>query len=78
MNKEKRQKRFEQKKRHIIRQTDLYKLYMPFEVVPHKFHKRKALNCGDPKCVMCMNPRKYGEKTIQELSFEQTAKWSEE
>ena len=37
-----------------------------------------GINCGNPNCVMCMNPRRYGEKTIQELSFEQTAKWSEE
>jgi hypothetical protein len=34
---------------------------------PHKFHKHHALNCGDPKCLMCSNPRKvWGEKTMQE------------
>ena len=39
---------------------------------PHRFNKHHALNCGNPKCVMCMNPRKsYKEKTIQEQSFEQ-------
>lgn len=71
MNKEKRQKRFQQKKRHINRQTDIYKMYMPFEVRPHKFHKKHALNCGDPTCIMCMNPRKaWGEKTMQERKFE--------
>jgi len=34
---------------------------------PHKFHKHHAMNCGDPKCLMCSNPRKvWGEKTMQE------------
>jgi len=34
---------------------------------PHKFHKHHAMNCGDPKCFMCSNPRKvWGEKTMQE------------
>lgn len=39
---------------------------------PHKFSKRHAMNCGDPKCAMCGNPRKFfGEKTIQEQRFDQ-------
>ena len=34
---------------------------------PHKFAKRHAMNCGNPKCVMCMNPRKsFKELTAQE------------
>jgi hypothetical protein len=24
----------------------------------HKFAKRHVMNCGNPKCVMCANPRK--------------------
>ena len=44
----------------------------------HRLSKTNGINCGNPGCMMCMNPRRYGEKTIQELSFEQTAKWSEE
>lgn len=39
---------------------------------PHKFAKHHALNCGNPKCMMCGNPRKtFKEKTIQEKKFEQ-------
>ena len=39
---------------------------------PHRYAKMHALNCGDPKCFMCMNPRKaWGEKTMQEQKFEQ-------
>lgn len=34
---------------------------------PHKFAKKHALNCGNPNCVMCGNPRKvFKEKTQQE------------
>jgi hypothetical protein len=41
---------------------------------PHRYHKKKALNCGDPKCVMCANPRKvFGHKTLQEKKFEAVA-----
>ena len=34
---------------------------------PHKFVKHHAMNCGNPKCVMCGNPRKmFKELTQQE------------
>ena len=34
---------------------------------PHRYHKRHAMNCGNPKCVMCGNPRKtFKELTQQE------------
>ena len=33
----------------------------------HKFAKHHALNCGNPNCVMCGNPRKtFNELTLQE------------
>lgn len=90
MSKEKRQKRFQQKKRHIKRQTTIYndvmgsyKKWIPDNTVKlikngeksdHIYHKRKSLNCGDPTCVMCMNPRKaFGMKTLQEVRFECSA-----
>ena len=39
---------------------------------PHKFAKHHALNCGNPKCMLCGNPRKlWGEKTIQEKKFDE-------
>lgn len=38
----------------------------------HRYAKVNGVTCGDPKCVLCMNPRKaFGEKTIQEKRFEQ-------
>lgn len=46
---------------------------------PHRNHKKHILNCGNPKCYMCANPRKVSkEKTIQEKRFEQREKIHEE
>ena len=34
---------------------------------PHKFAKHHAMDCGNPKCVLCGNPRKtFSELTTQE------------
>jgi hypothetical protein len=34
---------------------------------PHKFAKHHALDCGNPNCIMCGNPRKFfKELTTQE------------
>jgi len=39
----------------------------------HGFAKHHVMDCGQPNCVMCGNPRKvWGEKTIQEKKFEET------
>ena len=33
----------------------------------HKFTKQHAMNCGNPKCMLCANPRKtFNELTLQE------------
>ena len=56
----------------IDRQSKIAKLAGADISQPHRFAKRHALNCGDPKCFLCMNPRKaFGEKTIQERKFDQ-------
>lgn len=37
---------------------------------PHRYAKMHSLNCGDPDCAMCGNPRKFfNERTIQERKF---------
>lgn len=39
---------------------------------PHRNHKKHILNCGDPRCYMCANPRKvFKEETMQEKSHKQ-------
>lgn len=33
----------------------------------HKFHKRHAMDCGNPKCYLCGNPRKtHKDKLTQQ------------
>ena len=37
---------------------------------PHRNHKKHIFNCGDPRCYMCGNPRKwFKEPTMQEKKF---------
>lgn len=57
----------------VKKQVDIAKQYgMPVKD-PHRLAKKHALNCGNPNCVMCANPRKtFNEKTIQEKRFEQS------
>lgn len=39
----------------------------------HKFAKNRSMNCGNPKCVLCSNPRRiFKERTIQELRMFQS------
>ena len=72
-------RRILQKQNHIKRELDIAKAYGLNTEEPHKFAKKHALNCGNPRCVMCGNPRKmFKEKTIQEKSFEQTQSWNDE
>lgn len=34
----------------------------------HKYAKNRSMNCGNPKCMWCSNPRRvFKERTIQEL-----------
>jgi len=38
----------------------------------HRYNKQSPMNCGNPKCLMCMNPRKvWKQKTIGERKFQQ-------
>lgn len=79
LTKEKRSRRIHQEKSAIKRQLKIAKanyLDEKFTYESHRFHKHHVMNCGNPKCIMCANPRKlWKQKTIQELSFEQTDKW---
>ena len=83
MDKIKHSERLYQKAVKIKRQLQLAKNYgyhklssakskMPFMTQPHRHHKTKIFNCGDPKCYMCGNPRKFfGEETMQERRHKQ-------
>ena len=44
---------------------------------PHRLAKHHALDCGNPKCMMCSREKVFGERTIQEKKFIQTEKWED-
>ena len=76
MMKNLRYKRFQQKRRHIQRQKSIFLSYRGHESLDdiqfHRYHKRKAMNCGRPRCMLCGNPRHlWNEKTMQERKIEQ-------
>jgi hypothetical protein len=51
----------------VKKQTKIAKAYGVPVREPHKFAKHHAMNCGNPDCVMCGNPRKtFNELTAQE------------
>ena len=73
-DREKHNERIHQKETKLEKKMRLAKEYHHEHALknPHKYHKASLFNCGNPDCVMCMNPRKaFGEKTIQEKKFEQ-------
>lgn len=71
--KEKRGKRILGDEHAIRRQVNIAKSYGMDVTEAHRFVKHHALNCGDPKCWLCSNPRKLRkEKTLQEKKFEQS------
>jgi len=51
----------------VKKQTKIAKGFGIPVTEPHKFAKHHAMNCGNPKCVMCANPRRtFKELTQQE------------
>jgi hypothetical protein len=79
--KRKHQERIGQKQNHIKRQYKIAKrngVHSRYVDQPHRLAKHNAMDCGQPECTLCGNRRRvWEEKTIQELKFEQTEKWSE-
>lgn len=77
-SKVKHSKRLLQKHKFVKKQERLAKTYGLDVEEAHRYQKRNVLNCGNPNCVMCANPRKiFKEKTVKEKSFEQTSDWTE-
>jgi galactose-1-phosphate uridylyltransferase len=38
---------------------------------PHRLAKQHALDCGNPKCLLCHGEKVFGKKTIKERRFDQ-------
>jgi hypothetical protein len=74
----KRKTRIQNEQNAIKKQTRIAKSNGIDVKQPHKYAKHHAMDCGNPKCMLCGNPRKlYKEPTIQEESFKQTESWDE-
>lgn len=82
---EKHSKRLHDDETHIKKRQKIRKAksaYFPGHVLddqPHRLHKFTGMNCGNPNCVMCGNPRKmFHELTIQEQKFYQDRLYDED
>lgn len=65
-------KRLHDEETHIKKQVKIAKAYGVPVTEPHRLAKHHVMDCGNPKCIMCGNPRKvFGEKTIQEKKFDE-------
>jgi hypothetical protein len=64
----------------IKKQTKIAKRHGIDVKEPHKFAKHHAMDCGNPECSLCGNPRHISKDslTVQEKSFKQTEKWDGE
>ena len=76
-NKVKHSKRIQQKKNHILRQFKIAKEYKHTMYLkqPHRLAKHNAMDCGQPGCMLCGNPRRTLKiRSIQEKRFVQKEK----
>lgn len=56
--------------RAIKRQLRIAKIHGLINLIPGKFRKKHALDCGNPKCLICGNRRKlWKEIPIKEQSI---------
>lgn len=71
------QDRFKKSKRRlkdenaIKKQTKIAKEFGLPVKEPHKFAKQHAMDCGNPKCLICSREKVFGEPTIQQKRFDQ-------
>jgi hypothetical protein len=76
----KRSKRLHKDECAVAKQVKIAKSHGMDVKEAHKFAKHHAMDCGNPGCAMCGNPRHIfkDSQTIQEKSFKQTEKWDGE
>ena len=64
---DKRNLRIQRDENAVRKQTKIARAHGMDVKEPHKFAKHHAMDCGNPKCVLCGNPRKtFSELTTQE------------
>jgi hypothetical protein len=55
----------------IKKQTKIAKEFGLPVKEPHKFAKQHAMDCGNPKCLICSREKVFGEPPIQQKRFDQ-------
>ena len=55
----------------IKKQTKIAKEFGVPVKEPHKFAKQHAMDCGNPKCLICSREKVFGEPPIQQKRFDQ-------
>jgi hypothetical protein len=67
----KKNKRIQKDENAIKKQTKIAKTFGVPVKEPHKFAKHHALDCGNPKCLLCSREKVFGEPTMQQKRFDQ-------
>lgn len=67
----KKNKRIQKDENAIKKQTKIAKTFGVSVKEPHKFAKHHALDCGNPKCLLCSREKVFGEPTMQQKRFDQ-------
>lgn len=86
ITREKHSKRLHDDETHIKKRHKLMKAKSAYlwpehiaDKQPHRLHKVSGMNCGNPNCVMCGNPRKmFKELTVQEQRLYQDKLYEED
>jgi hypothetical protein len=67
----KKNKRIQKDENVIKKQTQIAKQHGSSVEEPHKFAKQHAMDCGNPKCLLCSRDKVLGIKSIKERRLEQ-------
>jgi hypothetical protein len=67
----KKNKRIQKDENAVKKQTKIAKTFGVPVTEPHKFAKHHALDCGNPKCLLCSGEKVLGIKSIKERRLEQ-------
>jgi hypothetical protein len=67
----KKNKRIQKDENAVKKQTKIAKTFGVPVKEPHKFAKHHALDCGNPKCLLCSREKVFGEPPMQQKRFDQ-------
>ena len=67
----KKSKRIQKDENAVKKQTKIAKTFGVPVTEPHKFAKHHAMDCGNPKCLLCSREKVLGVKSIKERRSEQ-------